>query len=93
MIRIIVINLLLLLLPTVIYFSYIYLRRQQTPDAELMADAPIFWLLAMGAVMSLLVLIFFVDWTGNTPGGRYVAPRYEDGVIIPGHIEPNAPAE
>ena len=93
MIRIIVINLLLLLLPTIIYFSYIYLRRQQAPDAELMADAPIFWLLAMGAVLSLLVLIFFVDWTGNTPGGRYVAPRYEDGVIIPGHIEPNQPAE
>jgi hypothetical protein len=93
MIRIIVINLMLLLLPTVIYFSYIYLRRQQTPDAELMADAPIFWLLAAGAVLSLLVLIFFVDWTGNTPYGRYVAPRYEDGVIIPGHIEPKEPAD
>lgn len=91
MIRIIVINLLLLLLPTVIYFSYIYLRRQQAPDAEILADAPIFWLLAAGAVLSLLVLIFFVDWTGNVPGGRYVAPRYEDGVIIPGHIEPREP--
>lgn len=91
MIRIIVINLLLLLLPTVIYFSYIYLRRQQAPDAEILADAPIFWLLAAGAVLSLLVLIFFVDWTGNVPGGRYVAPHYEDGVIIPGHIEPREP--
>lgn len=92
MIRIIVINLLLLLLPTVIYFSYIYLRRRQAPDAELLADAPIFWLLAAGAVLSLLVLIFFVDWTGNELGGRYVAPRYEDGVIIPGHIEPSESA-
>ncbi len=88
MIRIIVVNLLLLLLPTIIYFTYIYLRRQQTPDAEIMADAPIFWLLAAGAGLSLLVLIFFVDWTGNTPYGRYIPPRFEDGVVVPGRVEP-----
>lgn len=89
MIRVIVINLLLLLLPTIIYVAYIYVRQRRSPNIELMADAPIFWLLAGGAVLSLLVLIYFVDWTGNTPGGRYIPPHYQDGVVIPGRVEPN----
>ena len=89
MIRVILINLLLLLLPTVIYFAYIYIRRNRSPDAEVMADAPIFWLLASGAALCVLVLIYFVDWTGNVPGGRYIPPHYEDGVVVPGRVEPN----
>jgi hypothetical protein len=91
MIRIIVVNLLLLLLPTIIYFTYIYLRRQQTPDSqdsEILADAPIFWLLAGGAALSIIVLVFLVQWEGSQLNGRYIPPRLEDGVVIPGHVEP-----
>ncbi|NJM36103.1 MAG: hypothetical protein HC850_17030 [Rhodomicrobium sp.] len=87
MIRIILVNLLLLLLPMIVYFSYIYLRRGDKQDQEIVADAPIFWLLAAGASLMLIVLVVFGQWEEGDPQGRYVPPQVRDGVIVPGHIE------
>jgi uncharacterized protein DUF6111 len=89
MIRIILINLLLLLLPSVIYFGYVYFRRRGQPDGEILANAPIFWLLAGGAAIMLIALVILGQWEVGEPGGRYVPPHVKDGVIIPGHIEHN----
>jgi len=88
MIRIVIVNLLLLLLPLVVYFAYVYLRRQNEPEEDIMADAPIFWLLAAGAALMLVGLIFLGQWETGGLEGQYVPPRFEDGVIVPGHTEP-----
>jgi hypothetical protein len=87
MIRIILVNLLLLLLPAILYFSYIYLRRGEEENQEIVADAPIFWLLAAGAGLMLAALVVIGQWEEGDPGGRYVPPQVRDGVIVPGHIE------
>jgi hypothetical protein len=89
MIRIILVNLLLLLLPLIVYFSYVYLRSRSEPDEDLVANAPIFWLLAGGAALMLIALVFLVRWETGDPEARYVPPRYEDGVIVPGHYDRN----
>jgi hypothetical protein len=87
MIRIILVNVLLLLFPALLYFSYVYLRHREQPDEEIVSNAPIFWLLAFGAVLMLGSLIFFGKWEGGAPGKQYVPPVYRDGVIVPGHVE------
>ena len=51
------------------------------------SNAPIFWLLAFGAVLMFVSLIFFGHWEGGAPGKQYVPPVYRDGVIVPGHVE------
>ncbi len=87
MIRIILVNLLLLLLPIMIYFGYVYVRRRDVPGDDIMADAPIFWLLAAGAGLMLIGLVYLGQWETGDPGGRYVPPSFQDGVIVPGRIE------
>jgi uncharacterized SAM-binding protein YcdF (DUF218 family) len=87
MIRIVLVNLLLLLLPLIVYFAYVYLRRRSVPSEEIVADAPIFWLLAGGAALVLIALVFLVRWETGDPKAKYVPPRFEDGVIVPGHYE------
>lgn len=87
MIRIVLVNLLLLLFPAVLYFSYVYFRRREQPGGEIVSNAPIFWLLAFGAVLMLGSLVFFGKWEGGAPGKHYVPPAYRDGVIVPGHME------
>jgi hypothetical protein len=88
MIRVVLINLLLLLLPLVLYFTYVYLRRRSTPNSEIMANAPIFWLLAAGTGLMLVGLVVLGQWETGEVRGRYVPPHIEDGRIVPGHFEP-----
>ena len=88
MIRVVLLNLLLLLLPLVLYFSYVYVRRRSMPNSEIVANAPIFWLLAAGTGLMLVGLVVLGQWESGELKGRYVPPRIEDGRIVPGHFEP-----
>ncbi len=87
MIRVILVNLLLLLVPTMVYFTYVYFRRRSSPNDAIVADAPIFWLLAAGALLVMVALTFLAQWESIAPGGTYVPPHVEDGRVVPGHIE------
>jgi hypothetical protein len=87
MIRILLVNILLVLFPALLYFSYVYLQRRENPNQEIMSDAPIFWLLSAGVALMLASLILFGHWEGGAPGKQYVPPRIENGVVIPGHVE------
>ena len=87
MIRVILVNLLLVLFPALLYFSYVYLRRRGGQGTEIVGDAPIFWLLSAGVALMLASLVFFGHWEGGAPGKRYVPPRIQDGVVVPGHVE------
>src|ERR1700675_1421555 len=52
------------------------------------AALPWVWLAGAGALLLALVLFVVTVHFGTTQPGVYVPPRWEDGGIVPGHIEP-----
>lgn len=89
MIRIVIENMLLFLLPTLIYVAYIFLKRRMDGDKNknLLDDAPLIWLCAAGAALVIITLIFFADTSGGKPGQAYQPPVFRDGKIQPGQIK------
>ena len=95
MIRIIVENVLLFLLPTLLYVGYVVVSRAQASGeageeahaAGVLDDAPLLWLFGAGALLVIVTLVAFGSTTGGKPGQHYEPPSLEDGTIKPGHIE------
>lgn len=88
MIRIVAENILLFLLPTIVYVAYVYMTREEKPGAmRVLDDAPLIWLFVAGAVLVVAMLASFGSVTGGKPGEIYTPPSYKDGRIQPGHIE------
>jgi hypothetical protein len=93
MIRIVLSIVLPLVLPTALYFLYVWYmaRRARAADptgsnAPPEVDVPWWWLALAGMVLVLVSLaINFVD-TGAKPGGRYEPARIEGGKLVPGRI-------
>ncbi len=88
MIRIVAENILLFLLPTIVYVAYVYMTRDEKPGAaRVLDDAPLVWLFIAGAVIVLVVLTAFESMSGGKPGQVYFPPVFKDGQIEPGHLE------
>lgn len=88
MLRVVLVNLTLLFLPSLIYGAYIYLTRRGAPPGAVWDDAPIFWLFGLGVLLMLATLIYYTQFSGGgRPGQTYVPPAYKDGQIVPGHFE------
>ncbi|WP_072372577.1 DUF6111 family protein [Hyphomicrobium sp. NDB2Meth4] len=88
MIRIVAENILLFLLPTIVYVAYIYLTRDEKPQASrVLDDAPLIWLFVAGAAIVIITLVSFGTITGGKPGQVYTPPVFKDGRIEPGHID------
>jgi hypothetical protein len=85
MLRIALIDILLFSLPFLLYAAYMVAVRRVAP-AELWQGAPIFWLLAAGCGLLLVVMATLIQFSGGKPGGTYHPPVLEDGVIKPGEI-------
>ena len=88
MIRIVIENILLFLLPTAMYVVYVLLTRRTTSAGMIVNDAPLVWLFLAGAVVVVATLVYY----GTTnPGGRpdqtYTPPRMKDGRIEPGELK------
>jgi hypothetical protein len=91
MIRIVIENVLLLLLPTAMYVGYVLLTRTNEPDASgkkpgVLDDAPLLWLFSAGVAMVIVVLVIFGKTDGGSPEHGYVPPSFEDGKINPGKV-------
>ena len=82
MLRILFQYLLPLLLPFLLYLSYVALSRGRTPGW--LADAPWAALTAAGVALMVVGLVTWTLTTGGDPGERYVPARIEDGRVIPG---------
>lgn len=89
MVRILLENALLFLLPTIIYVTYrLITRGRNSSPTGVLDDAPLLWLFIAGAALALSTLVFFSSTTtGGKPGQVYVPPALEDGRIVPGHNE------
>lgn len=94
MIRALVTIILPLLLPTLLYVLWVIaMRRAETAGvAALLQEMPWPWLAAAGLLLVAGVLVLVSMYMGSGGRGEYVPPRAVDGLIVPGHIEPAAPA-
>lgn len=97
MIRVIIENLLLFLLPAALYLAYrLTVRSSQNKDSAASSgqamrqdinDAPFLWLFMAGAGLVLATLIAFGSTEGGKPGQTYYPPVIKDGKKIPGHFK------
>jgi hypothetical protein len=87
MIRIVIENIVLFLLPTLLYAGYVLLMRgPPEKGSDLLADAPLLWLFFGGTVLVIVVLVAFGSTSGGRPGQHYEPPSMKDGRIEPGRI-------
>ncbi|MEL6225529.1 MAG: DUF6111 family protein [Pseudomonadota bacterium] len=87
MVRIVIENLILFLLPTLIYVSYVYLRRRDDPNlstSDILEEAPLLWLAATGAILAVAALAFFASSNGGDPSQIYIPPGVRDEGYSPG---------
>jgi hypothetical protein len=90
MIRIVIENILLFLMPTLIYLGYVYVTRQtrtSVGNGRVWDEAPLFWLFLAGSLLVVVTLIAFGSTSGGRPGQSYEPPAVKDGHIEPGHIQ------
>jgi hypothetical protein len=80
-----------LLLPTALYLVWITtLRRPQRNGVTLWAALPWMWLAGAGIALVAIVLFVVTVHFGARQEGVYVPPRWQNGQIVPGHIEPKS---
>jgi len=87
MLRIVFINALMFLLPFAVYGAYFYLARRGAGKQSFWNEAPLFWLLSASTLLVFAAMVTLVSFSGGEPGGTYISPRLENGVIQPGRIE------
>jgi len=90
MLRVVLIQLLLFATPFVVWGLYVLMvQRRSLATGGAFNDAPIARLVGAGVVMVAAGLVYLAVFGGDPAGeGTYVPPRFEDGRIVPGHIEP-----
>ena len=89
MLRLLVTILLPLFLPTALYLLWVtLLRPARRNGTTLWAALPWLWLAAGGVVLLVIVLFVVTVHFGAPQEGVYVPPRWQNGRIVPGHIEP-----
>lgn len=89
MLRVFLTIVLPLALPTGIYVAWVVTVQRVQRDGEVRwAALPWVWLAGAGVLLLLVVLFVVHLHFGTAEIGTYVPPRWENGRIIPGHIEP-----
>jgi Family of unknown function (DUF6111) len=77
-----------LLLPTVLYLVWVTTLRRPQNGAIAWTTWPWVWLAGAGIALLAIVLFFVTVHFGAQQEGVYVPPRWQNGHIVPGHIEP-----
>ncbi|GGE39995.1 hypothetical protein GCM10007276_16650 [Agaricicola taiwanensis] len=86
MLRVVLIQLALFLLPFAVFVLWRLLRRRQMRDG--MNVKVLFFSAMAGAVLSIAFLIVFGQGDAAPPGARYVPPHMENGTYVPGRFLP-----
>ncbi len=91
MARIVIQQLLLFLLPLVLYAIYVAAMRQRArvtggikPDWE---DGPWFWLVVAGVGLSIGAFVVLGVVSGASTKSDYIPPRIIDGKVVPGQTK------
>ena len=88
MIRVVIENILLFLLPSAMYIGYVLLTRTSTSAGAIVNDAPLIWLFVAGALLVGATLVYYGTTTpGGSPGAVYTPPRMKNGHIEPGTLK------
>jgi heme/copper-type cytochrome/quinol oxidase subunit 1 len=87
MIRVILLNLFLLVLPALLYFLYVFVLRRLRGQESKVESAPLFWLFATGMILMVASLAYYAEFEGERGSGVYRPPSYQDGVVRPGRVE------
>jgi len=91
MIRVVIENILLFLLPAAVYLAYMLMMRRDdnTSAGAIVNDAPLLWLFVAGAVLVAATMIYYATITpSGSPGQVYTPPRMgKDGRIEPGQLK------
>lgn len=89
MIRIVIENIFVFLVPTIAYVAWIAFMRNDWPGlGQVLRDAPLLKLFLLGAVLMFATLVTFSTRSRNAPGEAYVPPSVQDGKLQPGHAVP-----
>ena len=89
MLRVIFTIVLPLLLPTALYLLWLRAAQGwQQGEAVRWTALPWLWLGGTGVLLLAVVLFVVTVHFGTATPGVYVPPRWENGQIVPGHIEP-----
>ena len=86
MIRPVATEVLLFILPFVLYAAFLWATRAGVMDPE---SWPVSRLITLAIVSFALVIgsfIYFANYTGAPPGSRYVPAHIEDGKFVPGQV-------
>ncbi len=88
MIRVLIENMMLFLLPAALYLSFAFLnRRDGTSTAAVLNRAPMLTLAFLGAVLVGMVLAIFGNVGNGKPGDAYEPAVFKDGKVIPGRMK------
>jgi hypothetical protein len=80
-----------LVLPTVLYLVWLRAASWSQADGAMpWRGLPWVWLGVTGVALTALVLFVVTVHFGTSTPGVYVAPHFENGRIVPGHIQPTA---
>ena len=87
MARVILFELVLFLLPFVVFAAWAFVKRGQE-STPLFDDAPTFWLIAIGLVGVIIGFLGFSSLERSGTDVVYEPARVEDGRIVPGRAVP-----
>jgi len=91
MLRVLLTIVLPLLLPTALYLLWATaLRPGRRNGAAFWGALPWIWLAGMGVALLAIVLFVVTVHFGAPQEGVYVPPRWENGEIVPGHMQPKS---
>jgi len=90
MLRVLLTIVLPLLLPTALYLFWATTLRPARNEAIFWWALPWLWLAGAGVALLAIVLLIVTVHFGTPQEGIYVPPRWENGHIVPGHMEPKS---
>jgi hypothetical protein len=87
MLRFVAFNAVFFLLPFAVYAAWLVATRGSANNLGDWPGRTIAYLAIGGAVLMAIALLFFINFQGAPPGGKYTPAKVEDGKIVPGHID------